>query len=36
MLIVKQTFIQSKVRMLETNQSQKRKNYLDLISIDIT
>jgi hypothetical protein len=36
MLIVKQTFIQSKVRMLATNQSQKRKNYLDLISIDIT
>jgi len=25
MLIVKQTFIQSKVRMLATNQSQKRK-----------
>jgi hypothetical protein len=37
MLVVKKTFIQSKVRMLETNQSQKmKKNYLDLISIDIT
>jgi hypothetical protein len=37
MLIVKKTFIKSKVRMLETNQSKKRKtfvSYLDLIPID--